>query len=225
MKKRALLKLAKPLAGVAIVVLLIWGFRALGLSGDVSLEMVRRMVESMGLYAPPAFVGLCVVAVLLHMPEIVLIAAGGVIFGGVKGFVLGWIGSVVGSTGSFLVARYFMRDAFRAAITSRFPRLLSLEERLGRHGFLTVLSLRLVLFMAPPLNWAIGVTRVRFRDYFWGSALGVIPCIAVTCYAADSIARAGSFSALLTPATILPAGLALAFVAASAFAALRFFRS
>jgi uncharacterized membrane protein YdjX (TVP38/TMEM64 family) len=181
-------------------------------------------VESMGPYGPLAFVGLCVVGVLLHLPEIVLIAIGGVVFGGVKGFVLGWIGSVAGSTSSFLLARYFLQDAFREVITSRFRRLLTLDERLQRHGFLTVLSLRLVLFMAPPLNWAIGVTRVRFRDYFLGSAIGVIPCTAVTCYAADAIAREGSFSAVLTPAAILPAGIAVAFVAASACAAFRFFR-
>ena len=178
----------------------------------------------MGPYGPLAFVGLCVVGVLLHLPEIVLIAIGGVVFGGVKGFVFGWIGSVAGCTCSFLLARCFLQDAFREVITSRFRRLLSLDERLERRGFLTVLSLRLVLFIAPPLNWAIAITRVRFRDYFLGSAIGVIPGIAVTCYAADAIAQAGSFSAALTPAAILPAGIAVAFVAASAYAAFRFFR-
>lgn len=221
---RGALRLVKPIAGIALVGALIWIFRSLGLSAYVSLEKIRPMVEAMGPYGPLAFVGLCVVSVLLHMPEIVLIAVGGVVFGGVKGFVLGWVGSVAGSTSSFLVARYFLQDAFRGAIISRSRRLLSLDERLAQHGFLTVLSLRLVFFMAPPLNWALGVTRVRFRDYFLGSAIGVIPCTAVTCYAADSIARAGSFSAVLTPAMILPAGLAVVFVAASAFAAFRFFR-
>jgi uncharacterized membrane protein YdjX (TVP38/TMEM64 family) len=224
MRNRAALLLAKPIAGILLVGALIWMLRALGLSAYVSLEEIRPMVESMGPYGPLAFVGLCVAGVLLHLPEIVLIAIGGVVFGGVKGFVLGWVGSVAGSTSSFLVARYFLRYAFREAITSRSRRLLTLDERLQRHGFLTVLSLRLVLFMAPPLNWAIGVTRVRFRDYFLGSAIGVIPCTAVTCYAADAISQAGSFSAILMPGTILPAALAVVFVAASAFAVFRFFR-
>ena len=217
-------RLAKAVVGVAIVGGLIWAFTSFGLSEYVSLEKVRPMVESMGPYGPLAFVGLCIAGVLLHMPEIVLIAIGGLVFGGLKGFVLGWAGSVAGSTASFLVARYFLRDAFRHTITSKSRRLMSLDERLERHGFLTVLALRLVLFMAPPLNWAIGVTRVRFRDYFLGSAIGVIPCTAVTSYAAESVAQAGSYSALLTPATILPASLALLFVAASAFLAFRFFR-
>ncbi len=225
MRNSAAIRVAKPLAGLALAGAFIWIFRSFDLSAYASLEKIRPIVESMGPYGPLAFVGLCVAAVFLHLPEIVLIAVGGVVFGGVKGFVLGWMGSVAGSTSAFLVARYFMRDAFRQMIRSRFQRLLSLDERLARHGLLTVLFLRLVVFMAPPLNWAIGVTQVRFRDYFLGSAIGVVPCVALTCYAADSITRAGSLSAILTPETILPTCLAALFVTASAFAAFRFFKS
>jgi uncharacterized membrane protein YdjX (TVP38/TMEM64 family) len=78
--------------------------------------------------------------------------------------------------------------------------------------------------MAPPLNWAIGVTRVRLRDYVLGSALGVVPCIAITSYAADTVAQAGSLSALLTPDTLLPASLAFIVVTAGALAAWKFLR-
>jgi uncharacterized membrane protein YdjX (TVP38/TMEM64 family) len=209
---------------MALVGGLIWVFTSLRLSEYGSLEKIRLMVESLGPYGPLAFLGLCMAGVFLHIPEIVLIAAGGVVFGGVKGFFLGWAGSVAGSTATFLVARYFLANAFRAVITSRSRRILSLDDRLARNGFLTVLSLRMLLFMAPPLNWAIGVTRVRFRDYFFGSALGVVPCTAVTCYAAESIARAGSFSAVLTTGVILPASLVVSFVVVSGWVAYRYFR-
>jgi uncharacterized membrane protein YdjX (TVP38/TMEM64 family) len=182
------------------------------------------MVQSFGACGPVAFVGLCVGAVLLHIPEIVLIAIGGVLFGSVKGFLLGWIGSVAGSTCSFLIARYFMRDAVRGALLSKSNRIQAMDERLARRGFRTILVLRLVLFMAPPLNWAIGVSRVRLRDYVLGSAVGVVPCIAVTSYAADTVSQAGSLSNFLTPDTLLPATLAFIVVTGGALAAWRFFR-
>jgi uncharacterized membrane protein YdjX (TVP38/TMEM64 family) len=214
----------KPAAGLLVLGGLTWAGATYDLSRHASLEQVRSMMQALGAYGAVAFVGLCVGAVLLHIPEIVLIAIGGVLFGCVKGFLLGWIGSVVGSTCSFLIARYFLRDAVRRALLSRFERIQAIDERLARRGFRTILVLRLVLFMAPPLNWAIGVTRVRLRDYVLGSALGVVPCIAVTSYAADTVAQAGSLSALLTPDTLLPATLAFIVVTVGALVAWKFFR-
>lgn len=214
----------KPTIGLLVLGGLTWAGATYDFSRYASLEQVRSMVQSLGAYGAVAFVWLCVGAVLLHIPEIVLIAIGGVLFGCVEGFLLGWIGSVVGSTCSFLIARYFLRDAVRRALLSKFERIRAIDERLARRGFTTILVLRLVLFMAPPLNWAIGVTRVRLRDYVLGSALGVVPCIAVTSYAADTVAQAGSLSALLTPDTLLPATFAFIVVAVGALVAWKFFR-
>jgi uncharacterized membrane protein YdjX (TVP38/TMEM64 family) len=214
----------KPTAGLLVLGGLTWAGASYDLSRHASLEQVRSMVQCLGVYGAVAFVGLCVGAVLIHLPEIVLIALGGVLFGSVNGFLLGWIGSVAGSTCSFLIARYFMRDAVRRALLSRFGRIQAIDDRLARRGFRTILVLRLVLFMAPPLNWAIGVTRVRLRDYVLGSALGVVPCIAVTSYAADTVSQAGSLTARLTPDTLLPASLAFIVVTIGAFVAWKFFR-
>ncbi|NWF73372.1 MAG: TVP38/TMEM64 family protein [Nitrospirae bacterium] len=214
----------KPTAGLLVLGGLTWAGASYDLSRHASLEQVRSMVHSLGACGAFAFVGLCVGAVLLHIPEIVLIAIGGVLFGAVNGFLLGWIGSVAGSTCSFLIARYFMRDAVRRALLSRFERIQAIDERLARRGFRTILVLRLVLFMAPPLNWAIGVTRVRVRDYVLGSALGVVPCIAVTSYAADTVAQAGSLSALLTFDTLLPAAFVFIVATVGALVAWKFFR-
>jgi uncharacterized membrane protein YdjX (TVP38/TMEM64 family) len=214
----------KPVAGFLVLGGLTWAGAAYDLPRHTSVEQVRSMVQSLGAYGAVTFVGLCTGAVFLHIPEIVLIAIGGVVFGSVNGFLLGWIGSVAGSTCSFLIARYFMRDVVQWAMLSRFERIQALDDRLARQGFRTILVLRLVLFMAPPLNWAIGVTRIRLRDYVLGSALGVVPCIAITSYAADSLVQAGSLSGLLTPYTLLTATLALVLVIAGALVAWKLFR-
>ena len=47
----------------------------------------------------------------------------------------------------------------------------------------TVFILRLLLWMAPALNYALAMTRIRFRDYFIGSALGLIlPIIGLVAF-------------------------------------------
>ena len=43
-----------------------------------------------------------------------------------------------------------------------------------RNGFATVLYLRLIYFPFTPMNFGMGLTSVRFWDYFAGTGLGII---------------------------------------------------
>jgi len=69
----------------------------------------------------------------------------------------------------------------------------------------------------------IGLTRVRFCQYIAGSALGVVPCIAIACYFADSIARLKSTEPLFTLKVAVPAGLVAALLIISGISARRLF--
>jgi uncharacterized membrane protein YdjX (TVP38/TMEM64 family) len=174
---------------VLLVGLLLWlGHRA-DLGRHASLDGMRALVAAWGPYGPLAFIGVCIAGIFLHMPEILLIAVGGLLFEGAHAFAYGWIAAVLGATSTFLVVRYFARDHFQRAVSGRFARLRALDERLERHGFVTVLVLRLVLFMAPPLNWALGASRVRLAHYVGGTALGVVPGVAAAVFFAESIAQ------------------------------------
>jgi uncharacterized membrane protein YdjX (TVP38/TMEM64 family) len=53
-------------------------------------------------------------------------------------------------------------------------RLKKYDEAIERNGFATVLYLRLIYFPFTPMNFGMGLTRVRFRDYLSGTALGII---------------------------------------------------
>lgn len=211
----------KPAIGLIIVAAAAWACNSFDLTGFLDIDKISALVASLGVFGPVAFIGLCIAGVFLHLPEIVLIAIGGVLFGGMKGFFYGWAGALAGSTSTFLCVRYFMRDAVQASLAGRFKRLDALDSRLAEQGFQTVLMLRLVLFMAPPLNWLIALTRVKFPQYFAASALGIIPGVAVTCYCAGTIAKARSVSDALTAEFIVPFSLLAALILGSMLAARR----
>jgi uncharacterized membrane protein YdjX (TVP38/TMEM64 family) len=61
----------------------------------------------------------------------------------------------------------------------------------GRNGFTASLIVRLVP-SAPfiVVNMAAGVTPMRFRDFVLGTGLGIIPKIALTAFAGNSIVQA-----------------------------------
>lgn len=206
---------------IIIIALVCWYFN---LASFVNLEKIRQWVDAAGSFGPMAFIGLCIAGVLLHLPELILIAIGGILFGGVRGFIYGWTGSIIGSTITFLFVRYFMKDVFQRKVASRFKYLQSIDEHFVQHGFKTMLFLRMVLFMSPPLNWFIAVTRVSFPQYLTGSMLGIIPGVAITAYAADNIAGVKSFDDLITPQHIIALLLIIVLIAITSIAAWKIFR-
>jgi uncharacterized membrane protein YdjX (TVP38/TMEM64 family) len=209
--------------GLILIGVLIWIYSFCDFTKYMNIDEMRELIDSFGPYGPLAFIGLCIAGIFLHLPEIILIASGGLLFGFIKGFIYGWIGVIIGSAGTFLCVRYILRDVFQKSLENRFLRLRSFDERLAEHGFLTVLVLRLVLFIAPPLNWAIGLTRVQCYQYIAGSSLGVAPGIAIVCYFSDSVASLKSTEALFTVKMVVPAGLAAALLIISGISAWRFF--
>src|SRR5262249_60293824 len=84
-------------------------------------------------------------------------------------------------------------------------RIRALDDRLERPGVAPVIVLRLLFFLAPPLNWVLGATRVRLSDYVVGTAIGILPGIALTVFLADRITDARSAADLLTAEVLTPA--------------------
>jgi uncharacterized membrane protein YdjX (TVP38/TMEM64 family) len=184
---------ARPLVFVVLLAVLLWASASVDVGRHMTRDGMQALLASAGPYGPLLFMGVCVAGIFMHFPEVVLVALGGVALGAPKAFVYGWVACLIGATATFLVVRYLGRDYVQRGLATRFPRLRALDDRLERHGFRTVLVLRLLLFMAPPLNWALGATSVRFSHYLAGTALGTLPGMATTVYFADAIAsRPGS---------------------------------
>jgi uncharacterized membrane protein YdjX (TVP38/TMEM64 family) len=109
--------------------------------------------------------------VCLFIPGTLLTALGAAIFGSYWGFLYVWAGAMLGAAGGFLIGRYLGRE-FAAALIG--DRLKKYDEAIERNGFATVLYLRLVYFPFTAMNFGMGLTRVRFRDFFWGTGLGIL---------------------------------------------------
>ncbi|HLK12593.1 MAG TPA: VTT domain-containing protein [Candidatus Binatia bacterium] len=214
---------------IAVLALVVAGLAAgghlLGLARYTTLAGMRALVDAYGAWGPAAFVAVSVAGVLFHLPELVFVALGGALFGPARGFAYGWTACMLGATASFLLARYVLQDVVQRGLEGRAAWLGRLDERLARHGFRTVLVLRVLLCMAPPLNWALGVTRVGFRQYLAASALGVLPGISLAVYSADRVAQAGAGESVLAPEKAAPVLLAAAALTAAAIVGRRLARA
>jgi uncharacterized membrane protein YdjX (TVP38/TMEM64 family) len=114
------------------------------------------------------------VAVIAFVPGSVLTLAGGAIFDLFWGTVYVFIAAVIGSSGAFLVARYLARGAVESRL-GRSERFASLDRNIGGQGLKIVFLLRLSpVFPFSFMNYAIGLTRISFRDYLL-SSVGMLP--------------------------------------------------
>lgn len=155
----------------AFVVAAIAAVRFTPLQEFLTVARLGGLLQTAGWWAPPAFILIYAAGVCLFIPGTLLTTLGAAIFGAYRGFLYVWIGAMLGAAGAFLIGRYLGRE-FAASLIGN--RLRKYDDAIERNGFATVLYLRLVYFPFTPMNFGMGLTKVRFRDYLWGTGLGIL---------------------------------------------------
>jgi uncharacterized membrane protein YdjX (TVP38/TMEM64 family) len=157
-RAKAILYLAIAVAAVA---LLLWG----GNQARPYLERFNDWVEGLGPWGPAAFIVGYVIATVGFLPGSVLTAAGGAIFGLVWGTVYVFIGASTGACLAFLIARYLARGWVEKKIQGQ-PKFEAIDRAVAAEGGKIVALLRLSPVVPfNLLNYALGLTRVRFLSY------------------------------------------------------------
>ncbi|HSM73400.1 MAG TPA: TVP38/TMEM64 family protein [Desulfobacterales bacterium] len=167
-KRKAAIKAA---AFLLFIVAALLAVRHTPLQTYLSPEALGQLLETAGIWAPLVFILVYTAGVCLFIPGTLLTALGAAIFGAYWGFVYVWIGAMAGASLAFLIGRTLGREFAASLIGDKLRRY---DEAIARNGFATVLYLRLVYFPFTPMNFGMGLTKVRFWDYFAGTGLGIL---------------------------------------------------
>ena len=147
---------------------------ALGRYAGHYVPLFVAWVDGLGVWGPVVFVFGYAAATVAFVPGVVLTLAAGAIFGVVRGTAYVLLGATTGACAAFLIARYVARDAVARRIAGN-ARFSAVDRAIGREGLKLVLLLRLSpVFPFNLLNYALGVTEVRFRDYAL-ACVGMLP--------------------------------------------------
>lgn len=181
--------LLRPLLLGLVLAGIVWAVWQFDLPRYMSVAGMRALMDAHAPYGPLVFMAIVVAGLFTRVPMMgtVLVAVGAVLFGRLAAFAYGWLAALIGTTAIFFLVRSVARDYVQRTLDARSERLRALDERITRHGFGTVLVLRLVLGLAPMLNWGLGLTGVRFPHYFAATALGIVPNLALAVFFADAI--------------------------------------
>ena len=137
----------------------------------LTADALGKLMAEAGVWAPVAYMVIYAAGVCLFLPGTLLTGLGAAIFGPYYGFVYVWIGAMLGAGAAFLIGRTLGREFASSLIGNRLKKY---DDGIERNGFATVLYLRLVYFPFTPMNFGMGLTKVKFRDYFFGTGLGII---------------------------------------------------
>lgn len=163
--------------GGALVGLLLVGVILDG-AGVVDLEpaTVADLVRSAGAWGALALIGLFGLGAVANVPGLVFVGAAVSLYGGQRGFLIALAGAIVAVNVTFLLGR--ATGLGNSRLLER-PMIAKVVAWLHRRPVLSVSVLRLLVAVSPPVNYALSLTRLRFRDFALGSALGLVIPIAV----------------------------------------------
>jgi uncharacterized membrane protein YdjX (TVP38/TMEM64 family) len=170
------------------------GLILLGRQVGAYVPRFATWVNGLGVWGPIVFIVGYATAAVAFVPGSLLTLAAGAIFGLGKGVLYVFIAAVIGSSAAFLVSRHVARAAIERRLTGN-ARFAAIDRAVGAQGRKIVFLLRLSpVFPFNVLNYALGLTNVRFADYL-AASFGMLPGTLLYVYygklAGDVAALAG----------------------------------
>ena len=154
--------------------------------GRFDWPALRDAVRASGPWAPLLCILLNALFTVLILPTTLVSILVALLFGVWFGLAICLAGLGLGLAAAFLVARYGFRDWLERRIgdTKLYRRL---EENMRRDGWKLVLFMRLLPITPYSfLNYAFGLTGIRFWPYFLASLVGIVPNVLALLWTANA---------------------------------------
>ena len=198
---------AKGLAAILLMAVAGWALHVLGLPlTDLTPEKVRAFIASHDRFAPVIYLTIYGQP-LVPLPASVMGVTAGLAFGPLWGMLAALAGATTRACTQFGVARWVGHDT---ALKLLKGRAAGLQQHMGKHGFHTVLLVRLIPNVPYDMqNYGLSFSRVPFWPYMLATFLGVLPASFAFAYLGDSLTDLRQLWKVLL-AVLLLAGLVIA---------------
>ena len=154
----------------------------------IDFKHLKRFIKSYGKFSFLCFIIIySLKPILFVVPTSLLTVLAGNIFGPFIGLALSMISSFIAATLAFYLARLFGKPFVDKIIGEK---ALKLDENIEKNGFIIMLLMRLsIVFPYDALSYASGLTKIRYRDFIFGTMLGILPEMAVYSFMGKNISH------------------------------------
>ncbi len=139
-------------------------------------------LDTQGIWVLLLFTLVMALVVVLLLPGVMFTTGAGFVFGLVKGSICVVLGTTMGATLAFLIARHlFGAKATRYVLSHTKLKLVS--DAFTSQGWKIVMLTRLVpFFLYMMSNYFFGLTQFSLREFVGGTVVGIIPFSVLNVY-------------------------------------------
>jgi uncharacterized membrane protein YdjX (TVP38/TMEM64 family) len=179
-------KYQRLFAVVLFLLVLFAVFELTGLRGHFSLQFLRQLIVEHQIGGLLIFIMLFSLGNLIQIPGWIFLAAAVLALGRINGGFVTYAAAIVSCAMTFLLIRLVGGDALRQLDKPFITRILRhLDERPLR----SIIVARTLFQTAPPLNYALAMSGIKFREYLLGTLLGLPLPILLYCVFFDYVER------------------------------------
>ncbi|HLJ73211.1 MAG TPA: VTT domain-containing protein [Thermoanaerobaculia bacterium] len=200
---------------LGILVVLVGGVVALYFSplrAYVSREHIEEGVDYLrGLwYGPIVLIASYGIGCIFAVPASIFIITAGIVWGWKLGVTYAMAGAMLGASASYFAGRFLGEG-----LLERFGRAgEAVSRQVSRNGFVSMLIARLI--PGPPFavwNYAAGIARMNFGEYFLATLIGTLPAHIVFAYCADALFNGTMTQGDAVKRLVIVAGLLISMIA------------
>lgn len=162
------------IAGIAIAALI----SLVSLHKDPVIEAIQAFqgwTEQAGVFGAIVYAVVYAIAAVSFLPGWIFTVGAGVVYGVLIGSIVVSVGSTLGATVAFFLARTFFRDAIARRVEGN-KSFRAIDEAIGVSGWKIVFLIRLSpIFPFNLLNYALGLTKIPVTQYVLASWIGMLP--------------------------------------------------
>lgn len=150
----------------------------------LSLAEAVQLIRESGHWGVAASIGLMVAHSFVPFPAELIALANGMVYGWLWGTAVTWTGAMIGAMLSFGLSRRFGRPFVERCLGH--SRLRRVDDWLAYYGEGSLMFSRFIPVIAFNLiNYAAGLTRIRWWPFFWITAVGILPLTVLTVALGD----------------------------------------
>lgn len=199
----------KKIGIVALILVLIAAFKILHLDQYFTLSYIKASQEKFqAIYLENrvlvigSYMAIYILVTSLSLPgAAVMTLLGGALFGLGVGTIVVSFASTIGATFACFVSRYLLQNWVQGKFGDK---LKTVNEGVEKEGLFYLFTLRLIpVFPFWMINLVMGLTKMRFRTFYWVSQLGMLPGTMVYVNAGKELAKIDSLKGILSPGLII----------------------
>lgn len=150
------------------------------------LEYLERTIRNTGMFGIVFFTVVYVVGTLMNIPGMIFLFVLFLVYDGLDGFIIAYATTLLA-----MLSHFFFTRSFTGKVLSEIehPIVKKYVKKIADKPLKTTIILRLLLFISPPVNYALAFSPIKLRYFIAGSMIAmpfnILLNYGLTIYAKD----------------------------------------